>query len=102
MSFEMVPEDVVSHASAVQGLAGDLRAAGERGGTVDLGIETYGIICQPISAALQQHIADMGRSINEIASALPEIADALRDTADSTRETDGQHAELFDQYRGGA
>ncbi len=102
MSFEMVPEDVVSHAGAVEGIAGDLRAAGERGGGVDLGIETYGIIGQAFSVHARLSIADMGRSIGELASALPEIADALRDCADSTRETDQHHASLFDKYKGGA
>jgi uncharacterized protein YukE len=101
MSFEMVPEDVISHAGAVDGLAGDLRAAGDQGGGVDLGVETYGIIGQAFSVHARLSIADMGRSIAEMASALPEIAAALRDTADSTRETDGQHADLFDKYRGG-
>lgn len=101
MTFEMVPEDVISHAGNVDGLASEVKAAGELGGNVDLGIETYGIIGQAFSVHARLSIADMGKSIAEMASALPEIADALRDCADSTRETDDHHASLFDQYRGG-
>ena len=102
MSFQMVPEDVVSHAGAVDGLSGDLRAAGELGGDVDLGVETYGIIGQAFSVHARLSIADMGKAIDEMASALPDIADALRDCADSTRETDSRHADLFDRYQAGA
>ncbi|OLF16292.1 hypothetical protein [Actinophytocola xanthii] len=97
MSFEMVPADVIAHAGAVEGLAGELTKAGERGAGVDLGIETYGVIGQAFSGHARTSIANMGDLIAELASALPDIADALRDCADSTRETDEHHATLFDQ-----
>jgi uncharacterized protein YukE len=97
MSFEIVPADVIAHAGAVEGLAGELTKAGERGASVDLGIETYGIIGQAFSGRVRASIDEMGRTIADLASALPEIADALRDCADTSRETDEHHANLFDQ-----
>ena len=98
MTFEMVPADVHSHAGSVDGLAGDLTAAGEQGANVDLGIETYGIIGQAFSGHARMSMADVGNSISELASALPEIAAALRDCADATAENDEFHAGLFDQF----
>ncbi|MCT2581546.1 ESX-1 secretion-associated protein [Actinophytocola gossypii] len=102
MTFEMVPDDVTSHAGNVDGLAGELTKAGQKGGGVDLGVETYGIIGQAFSLHARASIASVGCSISELATALPEIADALRDCADTTRETDEHHAGLFDKFLGGA
>jgi len=101
MTFEMVPDDVTTHAGNVDGLAGDLKQAGRNGGGVDLGIETYGIIGQAFSLHARASIASVGDSISELATALPDIADALRDCADTTRETDEHHAGLFDKFIGG-
>jgi uncharacterized protein YukE len=98
MTFEMVPADVTSHAGSVEGLGGQLKAAGDSGAGVDLGIETYGIIGQAFSVQVRASMAEVGNSISELASALPAIADALRDCADSTTETDDYHAGLFGQF----
>ena len=97
----MVPADVTGHAGSVEGFGTSVTAAGKAGAGVDLGIETYGILCQAFSVYARLQIAETGDAISQVGSALPGIADALRDCADSTTETDDDHAALFDQIKGG-
>ncbi|WP_191305670.1 type VII secretion target [Lentzea cavernae] len=96
----MEPADVTSHAGAVQSFGTELTRAAGRGESVDLGIETYGIIGQVFSLPVRAHIAAIASSINELANALPDVADALRDCADATKQTDDDHAKLFAKYKG--
>lgn len=98
MGFEIVPEDVINHASNVEGLGTRLADAGRTGGSVDLGIETYGIIGQAFSLSVRNEISQTAAAIAEAASAFPDIADALRDCADIVRETDNANSNMFDQY----
>ncbi|WP_245778172.1 hypothetical protein [Lentzea xinjiangensis] len=99
-SFAMEPADVISHAGNVQAMGMELTRAAARGQSVDLGVETYGIIGQVFSVPVRLHIAAIANSINELANALPDVADALRDCADATRQTDDDHAKLFAKYKG--
>lgn len=96
----MVPADVVSHAGDVQSMGMELTRAAGRGQSVDLGIDTYGIIGQVFSVPVRIHIAAIANSINELAGALPDVADALRDCADATQQTDDEHAKLFAKFKG--
>jgi len=96
----MVPADVVSHAGNVQSMGMELTRAAGRGQSVDLGIDTYGIIGQVFSVPVRIHIAAIANSINELANALPDVADALRDCADATQQTDDEHAKLFAKFKG--
>ncbi|SFR29265.1 Excreted virulence factor EspC, type VII ESX diderm [Lentzea waywayandensis] len=96
----MEPADVISHAGNVQSFGMELTRAAGRGESVDLGVETYGLIGQVFSLPVRVHIAAIASSINELANALPDVADALRDSADATRQTDEDHAKLFNKYKG--
>lgn len=98
MGFEIVPEDVINHAGNVEQLGTRLADAGRAGGSVDLGIETYGIIGQAFSMSARDEIGRTAAAIAEAASAFPEIADALRDCAHIIRETDAANSRAFDQY----
>ncbi|MFD9703831.1 hypothetical protein [Lentzea sp. NPDC059081] len=98
--FAMVPADVVNHAGTVQSMGMELTRAAGRGQSVDLGVDTYGIIGQVFSVPVRIHIAAIANSINELADALPDVADALRDCADVTQQTDDEHAKLFTKFRG--
>lgn len=98
MGFEIVPEDVVNHAGNVEQLGTRLADAGRAGSSVDLGVETYGIIGQAFSLSVRGEISQTAAAISEAASAFPEIADALRDCAHIVRETDAANSRVFDQY----
>jgi hypothetical protein len=98
VGFEIVPEDVINHAGNVEQLGTRLTSAGQAGGSVDLGIETYGIIGQAFSLGVRNEIGQTAAAITEAASAFPEIADALRDCAHIVRETDAENSNLFDEY----
>jgi hypothetical protein len=100
VSFEIVPEDVISHAGNVEGLGTRLAEAGRQGSSVDLGIETYGIIGQAFSGSVRSEISQTADAIAEAASAFPDIAAALRDCADIHRETDAAHSTVFDKFLG--
>jgi hypothetical protein len=98
VGFEIVPEDVINHAGNVDQLGTRLADAGRAGGTVDLGIETYGIIGQAFSLSVRGEISQTAAAISEAASAFPDIADALRDCADLVRETDAANSTVFDTF----
>jgi hypothetical protein len=98
VGFEIVPEDVINHAGNVEQLGTRLADAGRAGSSVDLGIETYGIIGQAFSLSVRGEISQTAAAISEAASAFPEIADALRDCAHIIRETDAANSKVFDQY----
>lgn len=101
MGFEIVPDDLTSHASQVEGLGKEVIEAGGRGVSVDLGVETFGVICQPFALALKAVLTHVGEQIGEVGAALPDLADGLRDCADSNRQTDDDHAKLFDEIMKG-
>ena len=101
MGFEIVPDDLTSHASQVEALGKEVIEAGGRGVSVDMGVETFGILCQPFAAALKAGMSYLGEQIGEVGAAMPELADGLRDCADANRQTDDDHAKLFDEIMKG-
>jgi hypothetical protein len=98
VGFEIVPEDVINHAGNVEQLGTRLTDAGRAGSSVDLGIETYGIIGQAFSLSVRNEIGQTAAAIAEAASAFPDIANALRDCAHIIRETDAANRTVFDSY----
>ncbi|QUH00927.1 hypothetical protein HUO13_08930 [Saccharopolyspora erythraea] len=95
MGFKIVPDDLASHAGQVDALGKQLSEAGGRGASVDLGTETFGILCQPFALLLRAGITLIGDDIGEVGSTMPSLADGLRDCADANRKTDDDHAKVF-------
>ena len=96
-AFEVVPEDLVAHASHLDGLVDRLGTAADAARTVSMSDAAYGLICQfvpPFVNPMEQKAMD---AIDAAAEGVQITADNVRATATTYEEDDKADAVLFDK-----
>ena len=98
--YDVLTEELRTHAGKVDGFVDRLRTAADAAGQVTMNNEAYGVICQPF-AMLLQPFEQMGA--NAVAQAVQTVTDSagkIRDTAGSYDTSDQAEAQTFTSIEG--
>lgn len=87
-----------THAGSLNGVADRVQQAGERGGAIDFGIDTFGIIGQAFSLQARQVSSEAAQQISRYAGDIRDLATAVR-TAGATYVA--ADADLSEPFRAG-
>ncbi|WP_199434941.1 hypothetical protein [Qaidamihabitans albus] len=98
--FKSTPEDLATHSATVDKLGERLTKAGETGGGVDLGIETYGIIGQAFSGDAREQIAETAEAIKEMGSGLTDFGEGVKAAGEHYRQIETEIRDLLDKFGG--
>lgn len=88
--------DINKHASRVTELGNQLKAAGDTGSNVDLGVQTFGIIGQAFSVGVRGSISATGEAIKALSTTFDTTSDELRECATDYRNTDDDNKVMFE------
>jgi uncharacterized protein YukE len=83
------------HAGQVAKLGRELTKAGETGGNVELGGETYGIIGQAFAGGAKDSIHGTAQAIKDLAATFADVAAELSECADEYQRTDDDNSVMF-------
>lgn len=93
--YEVLPDELRSHADRVDGFASRMGTAADAANTVTMNNEAYGVICQPF-AALLQPFEELGvRALQAARDTITDTTRKVRDTAGSYETTDRAHAVAY-------
>ncbi|GAA2168208.1 MULTISPECIES: type VII secretion target [Glycomyces] len=98
--IDVVTEDLVTHASHIDGLRERFAAIQSAIDSVEQDNEAYGIICQFLPPILAGRQADQKQLATKAEGNLERLAQALRDTADSYTAADEAAAQEYEQLQG--
>ncbi|TDV48707.1 type VII secretion target [Actinophytocola oryzae] len=98
--YEVLPDELATHAGRVDGLTDRLRTAVDAARAVTMDNSAYGVVCQPF-ALLLQPFEELGvRALGDAADALSDTAGKVRDTATSYDQTDSAEARTYTGIEG--
>jgi hypothetical protein len=98
--FKSTPKDLATHSATVIGLGERLGKAGEKGGGVDLGGETFGIIGQAFAGSAKEQIAQTAEAIAEMASGLGDFGDGVAAAGQNYQQIEDEINELLKEFGG--
>ncbi|MGP4018519.1 type VII secretion target [Saccharopolyspora sp. 5N708] len=88
MIFTVTPHHLATHGEYLNGLADRIAAAGESGGGVDFGIESFGIVGQVFSVDARETSQRAAIEIGKFAEHTRKLATGVNDCAADYRQTD--------------
>lgn len=98
--FEVLGDELSSHAGRVDGLTDRLRTAVDAANTVTMDNSAYGVVCQPFALMLQP-FEELGvRTLREGAEALADTAKTVRDTVRDYDRTETAEASRHQAIEG--
>lgn len=96
--FKSSPEDLRTHSATVIRVGEDLSAAGDKGASVDLGIETYGIIGQAFSGNAKEQITQTANAIKDMGSGLTTFGEGVQAAGDAYQQADDDISEFVKTF----
>jgi hypothetical protein len=98
--FEVLTDELSTHAGKVDGLTDRMHTAVDAANTVTMNNDAYGVVCQPF-ALLLQPFEDWGvRTLRQAADTLADSAKKVRDTAQTYTTTDAAQRVGFTDIEG--
>ncbi|AXB47775.1 type VII secretion target [Amycolatopsis albispora] len=97
--FKAKPDELVTHAGTVLKLGERLNQAGTKGGGVDLGIETYGIIGQAFSGDVREQIAETAAALNELGEGLTDFSEGIKEAGGAYERFEKEVQELLELFK---
>jgi len=94
-AFEVVPEDLVTHASHLDGLVDRLARAADAAKTVSMSDSAYGLVCQFVPPFVNPMEEKAMAAIEAAAEGVRTTAGNVRGTATSYQDVDQDHAGVF-------
>jgi hypothetical protein len=94
-AFEVVPEELVAHASHLDGLVDRLSTCADAARTVSMSDSAYGLICQFVPPFVNPMEQKAMAAIDAAAEGVSTTADNVRATATTYQEDDEADAALF-------
>ncbi|GAB3492726.1 type VII secretion target [Amycolatopsis cihanbeyliensis] len=100
--FKSTTEDLATHSATMSRLGDQLGKAGEKGGGVDLGMETYGIIGQAFAGDAKEQIRQTADAISELASGLTDFGEGVKAAGENYQLVEDEIEELLSKIGGKA
>jgi hypothetical protein len=94
-AFEVVPEDLIAHASHLDGLSDRLGTAADAARTVSMSDSAYGLICQFVPPFVNPMEQKAMEAIDAAGEAVRTSSTNVRSTATSYQDTDTAHATVY-------
>ncbi|PXY29013.1 ESX-1 secretion-associated protein [Prauserella sp. PE36] len=91
MAFEVVPEDLVAHASHLDGITDRLRVAVSAAQTVSMDDSAYGLLCSFLPPVVNPMEEKGLEALDAAVEGVTVTADNVRKAADTYRESDKAH-----------
>lgn len=95
-SFEVVADELTTHASHVDGLADRLGTAQDAAKTVGMSDQAYGLLCQFLPPFISPMEEKASAAIDAATDAVKTTAENVRTTASDYQEGDEAQARPFD------
>jgi hypothetical protein len=98
--YDVLTEELRTHAGKVDGFVDRLRTAADAANQVTMNNDAFGVLCQPF-AMLLQPFEEMGsNAVSQAVQTVTDTAGKLRDTAGSYDTTDTAEAQTFTTIEG--
>ncbi|WP_020667014.1 type VII secretion target [Amycolatopsis nigrescens] len=95
MPYEVSPDDLVAHASHLDGLVDRLGTAASAAKTVSMSDGAYGLLCAFMPLIVNPMEEKAGEAMAAATDGVRNTADNVRTAADTYRESEETHAEPF-------
>jgi hypothetical protein len=98
--YEVLTDELLSHAGKVEALTDRLRTAVDAANTVTMDNSAYGVVCQPF-ALLLQPFEELGvRTLRQAEQTVTDSANKVRDAAKRYESSDSAHAASIAKFEG--
>ncbi|GAB2792212.1 type VII secretion target [Amycolatopsis magusensis] len=99
MAYEVEPEDLIAHASHLDGITDRLNTALDAAHTVSMDDSAYGLLCSFLPPIVNPMEEKGIEALNAAVEGVTTTAGNVRTAADSYRETDRSHVKPLTQFR---
>lgn len=90
--YTVHPDELATHAKAVQQVGADLGQALAAAEQVTMGVQAYGLICGPLFVPMVLAVSTPGLvTLQAATEAMTSVSDAVTQVADNYRQTESAH-----------
>ncbi|WP_216216459.1 type VII secretion target [Amycolatopsis aidingensis] len=93
--FTVVTAELRTHGGSLDRVADRVAEAGEKGGSFEFGIDTFGVIGQVFSGEARRVTAEATREIADYANDIRDLAKSVRAAADQYDQAEDKHEKPF-------
>jgi hypothetical protein len=97
--FHSTPDDLATHSATVSGLGSRLSQAAAKGGGVDVGGETFGIIGQAFAFGVKGDITETAGGIADVAAGFSDFGAGVRLAGQNYQQVEDEIQELLAQFK---
>lgn len=98
--FESAPDDIATHGATVDKVGDRLTKLADKGGNVDLGMETYGIIGQAFSGGAREEIAQTSEAMREMGTGLSDFGEGVKSAGEHYKQVEHEITEFVKKFGG--